>query len=103
MSSGSSRSAAKRLTRELAVWAKEAPTETGIERLGPVNGEELLRWEAVINGHGVGSGYDGSSFPSPSSPFYTIPSLFLLDLKPKDLILKERKEKKNPPKKTNDN
>ncbi|KAI1166869.1 ubiquitin-conjugating enzyme [Nemania serpens] len=58
MSSGSSRSAAKRLTRELVVWEKEAPTETGIERLGPVNGDELLRWEAVINGHGIGSGYD---------------------------------------------
>ncbi|KAI0515236.1 ubiquitin-conjugating enzyme [Xylaria bambusicola] len=61
MSSGSgsgSRSAAKRLIRELAVWEKEASAETGIERLGPVNEEELLRWEAVINGRGVGGGYD---------------------------------------------
>ncbi|KAI1430020.1 ubiquitin-conjugating enzyme [Xylaria sp. FL1777] len=56
--SGSSRSAAKRLIRELAVWEKEAPAETGIERLGPVNEDELLRWEAVINGRGVGAGYD---------------------------------------------
>ncbi|KAI0194548.1 ubiquitin-conjugating enzyme/RWD-like protein [Astrocystis sublimbata] len=61
-SSGSSRSAAKRLLRELAVWEKEAPAETGIERLGPPNEEELLRWEAVINGQGVGCGYDGSLF-----------------------------------------
>ncbi|KAF2968792.1 hypothetical protein GQX73_g4736 [Xylaria multiplex] len=56
MSSGPLRSAAKRLLRELAVWEKEAPTETGIERLGPVNDQELLRWEAVINGRGVGAG-----------------------------------------------
>ncbi|KAI1333405.1 ubiquitin-conjugating enzyme [Xylariaceae sp. FL0255] len=54
----SSRSATKRLIRELATWEKEAPTETGIERLGPVNEDELLRWEAVINGRGVGAGYD---------------------------------------------
>jgi peroxin-4 len=60
MSSGSARSATKRLLRELNVWEKEAPAETGIERLGPVNEDELLRWEAVINGRGVGGGYDGS-------------------------------------------
>lgn len=71
MSSGSSRSAAKRLTRELVVWEKEAPTETGIERLGPVNGDELLRWEAVINGHGIGSGYDGSWSPFPPPPLFS--------------------------------
>lgn len=58
MPADSQRSAAKRLLRELKVWEQEAPTETGIERLGPVNEEELLRWEAVINGNGVGSGYD---------------------------------------------
>ncbi|KAI3328904.1 UBC-like protein [Xylariaceae sp. AK1471] len=57
-SSSSSRSATKRLLREISVWEKEAPTETGIERLGPVSEEELLRWEAVINGRGVGGGYD---------------------------------------------
>ncbi|KAI1814490.1 ubiquitin-conjugating enzyme [Poronia punctata] len=54
----SSRSATKRLLRELHVWEKERETETGIERLGPINEEELLRWEAVINGRGVGLGYD---------------------------------------------
>lgn len=58
-SSSSSRSAAKRLLRELATWEKEAPAESGIERLGPVNEDELLQWEAVINGRGIGGGYDG--------------------------------------------
>ncbi|KAI8632357.1 ubiquitin-conjugating enzyme [Xylariaceae sp. FL1651] len=56
--SGPSRSATSRLLRELTVWEKEAPAETGIERLGPVNDDELLRWEAVINGRGIGGGYD---------------------------------------------
>ncbi|RYP70302.1 hypothetical protein DL769_005008 [Monosporascus sp. CRB-8-3] len=56
--STSSRSATKRLLKELAVWEKEAPTETGIERLGPVSEDELLQWEAVINGRGIGGGYD---------------------------------------------
>ncbi|KAI2629797.1 ubiquitin-conjugating enzyme/RWD-like protein [Hypoxylon sp. NC1633] len=56
--SSSSRNATKRLLKELAVWEKEAPTESGIERLGPVNEDELLHWEAVINGRGVGGGYD---------------------------------------------
>lgn len=54
----SSRSATKRLLKELAAWEKEAPAETGIERLGPVGEDELLQWEAVINGHGIGHGYD---------------------------------------------
>ncbi|KAI1253107.1 E2 ubiquitin-protein ligase peroxin 4 [Eutypa lata] len=54
----SSRSATKRLIKELAVWEKEAPAETGIERLGPVSEGELLQWEAVINGRGIGGGYD---------------------------------------------
>lgn len=57
----SSRSATKRLIKELAVWEKEAPAETGIERLGPVSEGELLQWEAVINGRGIGGGYDGTS------------------------------------------
>ncbi|KAI1382126.1 ubiquitin-conjugating enzyme/RWD-like protein [Hypoxylon crocopeplum] len=56
--SSSSRNATKRLLKELAVWDKEKETETGIERLGPVSEEELLHWEAVINGRGVGCGYD---------------------------------------------
>lgn len=58
MSSSSSRSATRRLLKELATWEKEAPTETGIERLGPVSEDELLQWEAVINGRGIGGGYD---------------------------------------------
>ncbi|KAH6646409.1 ubiquitin-conjugating enzyme [Truncatella angustata] len=57
-SNSSSRSATKRLLRELAAWEKEAPGETGIERLGPVGEDELLHWEAVINGRGIGNGYD---------------------------------------------
>ncbi|KAK9421667.1 putative Ubiquitin-conjugating enzyme [Seiridium unicorne] len=57
-SSSSSRNASKRLLRELATWEKEAPTESGIERLGPVNEDELLHWEAVINGRDIGGGYD---------------------------------------------
>ncbi|KAI1336820.1 ubiquitin-conjugating enzyme/RWD-like protein [Xylariaceae sp. FL0016] len=57
-SASSSRGATKRLLRELAVWEKEAPEEEGIERLGPVNEDELLSWEAVVNGRGVGGGYD---------------------------------------------
>lgn len=58
-SGSSSRSATKRLLKELATWEKEAPAETGIERLGPVGEDELLKWEAVINGRGIGNGYDG--------------------------------------------
>ena len=29
-----------------------------MERLGPARDGELLRWEAVINGRGIGGGYD---------------------------------------------
>ncbi|KAI1844256.1 hypothetical protein JX265_010314 [Neoarthrinium moseri] len=57
-SSSSSRNASKRLLRELASWEKEAAAETGIERLGPVSEDELFHWEAVINGRGIGGGYD---------------------------------------------
>lgn len=57
----SSRNATKRLLKEITAWQKEAPNETGIERLGPVGEEDLFHWEAVINGRGVGFGYDGSS------------------------------------------
>lgn len=57
-SGSSSRSASKRLLKELAAWAKEAPTESGIERLGPISEDELLLWEAVVNGRGIGGGYD---------------------------------------------
>lgn len=62
-----SRSAAKRLVKELSAWENESQTEAGIERLGPVSDEELLHWEAVINGRGVGSGYDGALRSLPSS------------------------------------
>ena len=61
MASGSSsRNAFKRLLKELEVWKVESEEETGIESLGPPNDDDLLTWEAVINGRGVGSGYDGS-------------------------------------------
>lgn len=57
-----SRNAARRLTKELATWENvEAKEEKGIERLGPV-GDDLLSWEAVINGKDVGCGYDGMPF-----------------------------------------
>lgn len=65
-SSSSSRNATRRLIKELETWHNvESKDEKGIERLGPVNEGELLAWEAVINGRGVGAGYDG-----PSSTFY---------------------------------
>lgn len=56
---GSSRSAAKRLVKELSTWNEEQKDERGIERLGPVNDEDLMVWEAVINGREIGHGYDG--------------------------------------------
>jgi len=55
----SSRSATKRLIKELNVWEKERHEEQGVERLGPVSEGELLEWEAVVNGRGIGGGYDG--------------------------------------------
>ena len=59
-SSGSSaKTATKRLIKEMDTWRKEQREEKGIERLGPVSDENLLEWEAVINGRGVGAGYDG--------------------------------------------
>jgi len=69
-SSSSSRNATRRLIKELETWHNvESKDERGIERLGPVHEGELLAWEAVINGRGVGAGYDGSSFPPPVLPF----------------------------------
>lgn len=60
----SSRNATRRLLKELETWNKvESLEEKGIERLGPISEEELFEWEAVINGRGVGCGYDGPSFP----------------------------------------
>ncbi|QUC19700.1 uncharacterized protein UV8b_03941 [Ustilaginoidea virens] len=55
----SSASATKRLIKELDAWRRDQHDEPGIERLGPVREDNLLEWEAVINGRGVGSGYDG--------------------------------------------
>jgi peroxin-4 len=54
-----SRGAAKRLIKELDKWQVERKEEKGIERLGPVDSDDLFIWEAVVNGHDVGSGYDG--------------------------------------------
>lgn len=59
-SSSSSKTATKRLLKELDTWRVEQKNETGIERLGPVDEGDLLQWEAVINGQGVGYGYDGA-------------------------------------------
>lgn len=64
----SSRSAIRRLLKELDTWNNvESAGEKGIERLGPVREDELLSWEAVINGAGVGHGYDRVFF-SPVHP-----------------------------------
>lgn len=78
---GSNRSAAKRLIKELTTWNNvESKEEKGVERLGPINDDELLVWEAVINGKGVGCGYDGmytffpSLFPPSIIPFPLSPS-----------------------------
>ncbi|KAL6908441.1 ubiquitin-conjugating enzyme/RWD-like protein [Trichoderma evansii] len=56
--SASARSGAKRLIKEMENWRKEQKDEKGVERLGPVNEDDLFEWEAVINGKGIGSGYD---------------------------------------------
>lgn len=58
-SSSDGRGAIKRLIKELDVWRGEQKDERGIERLGPVDDEDLLLWQAVINGRGIGNGYDG--------------------------------------------
>ncbi len=65
-SSGGGRTGARRLLKELETWRAEQPEERGIERLGPVSDENLMQWEAVINGRGIGHGYDG--MPSPLFP-----------------------------------
>jgi ubiquitin-protein ligase len=51
-------------------WRKEQKDEKGVERLGPVNEDDLFEWEAVINGKGIGSGYDGEPF-CPCPLFFT--------------------------------
>jgi peroxin-4 len=59
-------SASRRLLQELSQLRAQdtnpnaATTEISpIERLGPVSDDELFHWEAVINGKGLGGGYDG--------------------------------------------
>lgn len=63
---GSRGTASRRLMKELTKWQNEGSKDVdgtvGIERLGPVNDDEILRWEAIINGRGIGSGYDGAFF-----------------------------------------
>lgn len=61
----SARSGAKRLIKELESWRKERKDEKGVERLGPINEEDLFEWEAVVNGREIGSGYDGRVAPLP--------------------------------------
>ena len=56
----SAKTATKRPIKELDVWRKEQRDAQGIERLGPVSEDNLLEWEAVINGRGIGCGYDGT-------------------------------------------
>lgn len=60
-SGSSSRSAARRLIKELDAWRVEARDEKGIERLGPVSEDDLLAWEAVFNGRGISGGYEGKT------------------------------------------
>ncbi len=55
----SARNATRRLLKELEARDVERRVETGVERIGPVSEGELLSWEAVINGRGVGGGYNG--------------------------------------------
>ncbi|KID80115.1 ubiquitin-conjugating enzyme E2 4, partial [Metarhizium brunneum ARSEF 3297] len=62
---GSAKTATKRLLKEMDTWRKEQSDEKGIERLGPISDENLLEWESVINGQGVGAGYDGKALPPP--------------------------------------
>lgn len=57
-------STSKRLLQELSqLRAREkgpdATERSPIERLGPVSDDEFFHWEAVINGKGLGGGYDG--------------------------------------------
>lgn len=73
--SASARSGAKRLIKEMENWRKEQKDEKGVERLGPVNEDDLFEWEAVINGKGIGSGYDGELFCS-CPPFLSLDIIF---------------------------
>lgn len=63
MTGRGSRNAAKRLMKELEQMRSQSLQEDGIERLGPADDDNLLQWEAVMNGRGVGHGYDGEFLP----------------------------------------
>lgn len=67
-SGSSSRSATRRLIKELDAWRAEARDEKGIERLGPVSEDDLLAWEAVFNGRGIGGGYEGKQDLQKTNP-----------------------------------
>lgn len=71
-SGSSSRSAARRLIKELDTWRAEARDEKGIERLGPVSEDDLLAWEAVFNGRGVGGGYEGKFMNDLANPAFPL-------------------------------
>jgi ubiquitin-protein ligase len=82
-----SRNATKRLLKEIDSWREEQKEEKGIERLGPAGEEDLFVWEAVVNGKGVGGGYDCeyrlslslSTYIFPASRFFLFSDpLFLL-------------------------
>jgi hypothetical protein len=75
--SSSRSSPARRLLKELEAWRAESGEEKGIERLGPVGEEDLLSWEAVINGRDVGDGYDGTLDYALSRPRRRIALLML--------------------------
>ncbi|KAK0658930.1 ubiquitin-conjugating enzyme/RWD-like protein, partial [Cercophora samala] len=61
----SARNAIRRLAKEFASVQQSQPSdaesggeiEPGIERLGPPDQNDLLHWEAVVNGRGLGGGY----------------------------------------------
>jgi peroxin-4 len=48
----------KRLLSELNALRSHPPGPP-IERLEPVSEDDLFHWEAVVNGRGMGGGYDG--------------------------------------------
>lgn len=75
----SARSGAKRLIKELESWRKERKDEKGVERLGPINEDDLFEWEAVINGREIGSGYDGARALCPP-PFALLIYYYLRNL-----------------------
>ncbi|KAK4230598.1 protein PEROXIN-4 [Podospora fimiseda] len=54
----SHRSAIRRILKEIDALSSALSIEKGIERLGPPNDEEVFEWEGVINGEGVGAGYE---------------------------------------------